>query len=145
MITAALMLVLLMQEPQTPVAQASDTRLGLVSGDASVSRWLSEPVEIEPGVWRVWWWTFLHPPAESDGMSRAAFLHEVHCRTGQLSQGRYELYADDRILRGYDRDLPLHHPVAHWADPEIMERVCGDTRPEVVVPDATAAAAHFHH
>lgn len=143
MITAVLILSLLAQEPVGGPAQAPDGPLHLSGGNADVANWLTQPVEHAPGVWRVWWRSFQHPAAESDGMNRTAFLYEVHCSANELRQVRFELYADGRLLRGSDQNQPLHEPVARWADPEVMAYVCGEARLTVMAPDADAAARHF--
>lgn len=143
MFATILILSMLAQVPTGGPAQAPDGPLGLAGGNSEVANWFSDPVETTPGVWRVWWRTFLHPAAESDGLNRTAFLFEVHCGSNQLRQVRFELYADGRLLRATDQNQPLHEPVPAWADTEVMSRVCGDLRPSVRVANADAAASHF--
>lgn len=139
MLAVALTLSLLAQD----VAQAPDGPLGLIGGNRDVSMWTSEPVEISPGVWSVWWRTFMYGAGMSDGMDRAASRFEVHCADNRLRQARHELYAGDRLLSGYDQSQPLHDPVDRWADPQVLARVCGGSIPQVNVPNAAAAAMHF--
>lgn len=114
-----------------------------VGGAEGVSDWTTDPVEVQPGVWRVWWWKLFHPAPFSDGMDRAATGYEVHCAAGQLRQMRQELYVRNRLMRGWDQTQPLHDPVPAWADPQVMARVCGDDRATVSVADVDAAMAHF--
>lgn len=128
----------------TPAAaQIAVGPLGLVSGDAEVSRWVSSPQDRGDGTTAIWWVTFFGTPSESDGMDRAAFAYHVDCATDRLSQRRYELHAGGRLLRATDQDQPWHAPVAAWADAEVVAYACGRATPTVVVPDADAASRHF--
>lgn len=128
----------------TPAAaQIAVGPLGLVSGDAEVSRWVSSPQDRGDGTTAIWWVTFFGTPSESDGMDRAAFAYHVDCATDRLSQRRYELHAGGRLLRSTDQDQPWHAPVAAWADAEVITYACGRATPTVVVPDADAASRHF--
>lgn len=128
----------------TPAAaQIAVGPLGLVSGDAEVSRWVSSPRDRGDGTTAIWWVIFFGTPSESDGMDRAAFAYHVDCATDRLSQRRYELHAGDRLLRAIQQDQPWHEPVARWADPEVIAHACGRATPTVVVPDADAASRHF--
>lgn len=128
---------------QDASGQAPTGPLHLVGGTDEVSDWTTDPVEVQPGVWRVWWWKLFHPAPFSDGMDRAASGYEVHCAAGELRQVRQELYVGDRLMRGWDQTQPLHHPVGAWADPQVMARVCGGQRPTVSVADVDAAVSHF--
>ena len=139
MLISALALSLLIQTS----GQAPDGPVGLVSGDARLSSWTNAPVETAPGVKRIWWWNLTSPPDRLDGLNRMAFQYEVHCEAGQLRQTRFELWADDRLIRGHDQNQPLHAPVGAWADSAVAARACGLSSAEVTAPNLGAAAAHF--
>jgi len=124
-------------------AQIAVGQLGLVEGGPESSAWVANPAPTDDGTVLLWWVNFFHPPAESDGLDRAAFLYEVDCDGGRLRRRAHELYAGERLLRANHQDLPWHEPVARWAESEVIAHACGRVVPTVLAPDADAASRHF--